>query len=35
MTNPDIANQNRWRAALWPVFKLGITIKIQALSWFV
>src|ERR1035438_6165971 len=27
MTNPDIANQNRRRAASWPVFKLGITME--------
>ena len=27
MTNPDIANQNRRRAASWPVFKLGITMR--------
>jgi hypothetical protein len=27
MTNPDIANQNRRRAASWPVFKLGFTME--------
>jgi hypothetical protein len=27
MTNPDIANQNRRRAAPLPDFKLGITIE--------
>jgi hypothetical protein len=27
MTNPDIANQNRRRAASWPVFKLGLTME--------
>jgi hypothetical protein len=27
MTNPDIANQNRRRAASWPVFKPGITME--------
>jgi hypothetical protein len=27
MANPDIANQNRRRAASWPVFKLGITME--------
>jgi hypothetical protein len=26
MTKPDIANQNRRRAASWAVFELGITI---------
>jgi hypothetical protein len=28
MTNPDIANQKRRRAAPWPVFKLGITMEV-------
>src|ERR1035438_8448305 len=27
MTKPDIANQNRRRAASWAVFELGITIE--------
>jgi hypothetical protein len=27
MANPAIANQNRRRAALWPVFILGITME--------
>src|ERR1700722_5403602 len=29
MTNPDIANQKRRRAAPWPVFTFGITVTMK------